>query len=121
MPELIPSVTKAHVHFPSTWRDPIGSPLADKAIEQYAREGFYGPNEQRAQLCRDKARIVNGKVMLARPCQRCNDGKTLGAFMRFAYLPNAGYFCDACRNHYKKEKEKAIEAIRRWSRQEAYE
>src|SRR5438874_13586522 len=109
MPEFIPAVTKAKVWFPSTWKDAIGRPLTDAAIRQYAREGFYGPDEQRRQRARDKANVVDGKVMLARPCERCADGKKLGNFMRFAYLPHAGYYCDACRTYYKKEKEKALE------------
>ena len=121
MPECVPSVTKVACHFPSTWRDAIGKSLTDKAIEQYCREGFYGPDEQRKQKARDKANVVNGKVMLARPCERCADGKKLGNFMRFAYLPKAGYYCDACRTYYKKERAKAIEEIRKWSRMETYE
>src|SRR6267378_8701171 len=102
MPTVIPTITKnPHVRFPSTWQDAIGKPLTDSAIRQYAREGFYGPDEKRRQESRDRARVIEGILMLARPCERCKDNKTLGDFMRFSYLPKSGYFCNSCREHYK--------------------
>jgi hypothetical protein len=115
MPTTIPTITKnPHVRFPSTWRDAIGKPLTDSQIRQYAREGFYGPDEKQKQLARDHAKIVEGVLMLARPCETCKDNKTLGSFMRFSYLPKAGYYCDTCRADFKTTHEKAIQERRKW-------
>ena len=117
MPVVVPTITKDPlVHLPSTWKDPIGKPLTDSAIEQYAREGFYGPDEKAKQLARDHARIVAGVLMLARLCELCKDGKTLGQFMNFSYLPRAGYYCNSCREAFKHEKEaKRIARLKRRS------
>lgn len=105
MPEFVPTITKnPSVRFPSTWRDAIGKPLTDSAILAYIREGRYGPDLQRRQLARDHATIVQGRIILARKCCECDN---LGNFMRFNYLPKAGYYCDHCRNVHKSEKEQA--------------
>jgi len=95
--------------------------LTDKAIEQYAREGRYGAEEQRKQLALDKARVVDGVLLLAKPCEGCKDGKTLGGFMRFSYLPKSGYYCSRCREYFRKKKEKELREAQWWSKQEAYE
>jgi len=114
MPTLIPTVTKnPHIRFPSTWKDALGKPLTDRVIEQYIREGRYTKELQLAQLARDKANVVNGRTMLAKPCEVCKDG-TLGNFMQFSYLPQAGYYCNSCREHYKHEKAIALAAKRKW-------
>jgi len=120
MPTLVPSVTKdPSIRFPSTWKDGKGKPLTNSIITQYIRLGRYGKDLQQRQLARDHATVVEGKVMLAKDCQECH--KRLGHFMRFAYLPHAGYYCDHCRNTFKNAHKKSIVEKRKWSLTESYE
>lgn len=98
---------------PSSWRDPIGKPLTDSIIRQYAREGVYGPDEQRKQQAIDHANIVDGVLRLGQQCQGCKDA--IGQYMRFSYLPCAGYYCNTCREGYKHAREEERKArLRYW-------
>lgn len=120
MPTCVPSITKNPlVRFPSTWRDPVGKPLTDSAIAQYAREGAYGPAEQLKQQQRDHAKIIDGILRLGQTCQHCKDA--IGQYMRFSYLPCAGYYCNACREDFKHEEQKKREARRKYHRIDAFE
>jgi hypothetical protein len=79
---------------PSTWKDEATKPLTNKAIARYMREGYYG---RALQITATKERENRVGIVI-----RCVCGTTDGVnFMRYSYLPQAGYYCKKCRETYR--------------------
>ncbi len=89
--ETTPHVTMdPSCYLRSSWRDPVLGPLTNHRITHYQRLGYYGKEAQEAATLR----------FGLRPCI-CGSRHTV--FMRYSYLPKAGWYCEPCRLLYRAE------------------
>lgn len=102
--ESLPKVLMSpSCYLPSTWRDPIGPVLTNRAIIKRALEGWYGPV---AKLRAEKSKaIVGGRVIKCQGLCNGDNNATMG-FLKWSYLPKAGYYCATCTKAYRAMKEK---------------
>ncbi len=114
--ESLPTIPMdSSLHFRSSWREPIGKPLSNRAIAEYARLGRYGPEAQRrakaSHIDRATGRIIQccGAQIVADSSGKpvrivCNSVEV--KFLRWNYLPKSGYYCKACVARYREESNK---------------
>jgi hypothetical protein len=98
-------------HSRSNWpTNPTLGLLTNRKIDSYAREGRYGPAAKRFALARQhKLMVTRLGVVIRCPC-----GNEAVAFMRYGYLPQAGYYCGICREVHRSNAEKQKGQQKRW-------
>lgn len=98
-----------HVPIRSTWRDPIGPMLTNRRIAQHIREGWYGEGRRRKQLEKDYQRAARTDIVFR--CPGCGTDKAV-RFIRYSYMPKAGYWCNACREIHRSNAERDAKLTR---------
>lgn len=72
----------------STWRDPIGKPLTNRAITERMKQGWYGVTARFAALAKTP------KSDFVHRCEHEGCGETLGVkHLSFKYLPKPMFLC----------------------------
>ena len=106
--EWTPSINMdPSTHLPSTWKGPIGRPLTNRRINQYAAEGRYGP--QAKEKARAKMVTRSGIVL------RCECGASENIrYLKWSYLPKRGWYCLLCVSKYQQERDREEQLKNRW-------
>lgn len=87
---FIPTVTMdAGCRFPSSWREAIGTPLTNAAIQRHMRNGWYGRERQLIAIGQ-----LEQQTGIVHRCVTCD--QIAGKHYKYAYLTKPGFYCPSC-------------------------